>query len=272
MNPDNFTLGFLDDVDVEFTDAAAATAASAENYNAPADTPLFIVEMTGVNGDQHNQYFSLGDAADWAPNAEGEGFIPTSGKTTINATTNLGMFLRSLVDAGFPKEELNSGNLKCIIGTKCHVMQKQTERKSLKRGDDQNKPLGVLLVSKIHSLPGADTSKGGTGKAAAGKGAAGTGAKPSGGKVNGVAGKSGTAAADVNAEIDAKLVEGLIEALAETDPLPLKDVMKVAVKQFNGSPHKSAAISRSRNMEFLNRFKGDGDEGIKFDGAEFTLA
>src|SRR5208337_4284163 len=262
MSPDVFTFGLIDDVDVEFTDAAAATAAQAENYNSDdVEAPLFIVEMTDINGSAHAQYYSLGKSDDRAPSAGGEGFVAVSGNTCINATTNLGMFLKSLVENGFPTETLATGNLKSIIGTKCHVMMKQTDRKSLVRaGKDASKPTGVLLVSKIHSLPGADVK--GTAKVA---GKAVASAKTVGGKANGQAATAATSATD---EIDAVLVEKLMEALAENDPLPKKSLLQIANGAFKGTPQHSKAIARSNNAEFL---KSLGESGIAFDGAQFSL-
>jgi hypothetical protein len=263
MNPDVFTFGLIDDVDIEITDAACATAQQAENYNSDdAEAPLFLVEMTDVNGSAHNQYYSLGKSEDWAPSAGGEGFIAVSGKTSINATTNLGMFLKSLVENGFPTDILATGNLKSIIGTKCHVLMKQTDRKSLVRpGKDASKPTGVLLVSKIHSLPGADT-KTTTKAAGAGKAAATVGGKPNG--------KAAPAtAASGNDEIDNVLVEKLMEALAENDPLPKKALLQLASGAFKGTPLHSKAIARSNNAAFLSSLS---DNGINFDGAQFSLA
>jgi hypothetical protein len=261
MNPDVFTFGLIDDVDIEITDAACATAAQAENYNADdPDAPLFLVEMTDVNGAEHKQYYSLGKSEDWAPSAGGEGFIAVSGKTSINATTNLGMFLKSLVENGFPTDILATGNLKSIIGTKCHVLMKQTDRKSLVRpGKDASKPTGVLLVSKIHSLPGADTK---TTTKATGKATAAVG-----GKANG---KAAPATANSgNDEIDTVLVEKLMEALAENDPLPKKALLQLASGAFKGTPLHSKAIARSNNAAFLSSLS---DNGINFDGAQFSLA
>lgn len=265
MNPDQFTFGLIDDVDVEFTDVAAATAAQAEGYNSDdAEAPLLIVEMTDVNGSAHAQYYSLGKSEDWAPSASGEGFIAQSGKTSINATTNLGMFLKSLVENGFPTDLLATGNLKCLIGTKCHVLMKQTDRKSLVRaGRDTSKPTGVLLVSKINSLPGADTKGAVAGK---GKAAAPATKAAVSGKANGAA---TTAKGSVNDDIDATLIEKLTEALAENDPLPKKTLLQIASGAFKGTPSHSAAIKRSAEADFLKSLE---ENGISFDGAQFSLA
>ena len=258
MNPEQFTFGMVDNVDVEFTDAAASTAAQADGYNADdAEAPLFIVEMTDANGSAHAQYYSLGKSEDWAPSQGGEGFVSVSGKNSINATTNLGMFLKSLVENGFPPDLLASGNLKCIIGTKVHVLMKQTERQGLKRGGaNTNRPTGVLLVSKIHSLPGTDA-----------KSAAKASVKSAGGKTNGVAATSASGDSD---DIDSVLVEKLIEALGEADGnvLPKKALIPIASAAFKGKPQYSKAIARSNAADFL---KGLVNSGIDYDGAQFSL-
>jgi hypothetical protein len=264
MNPEAFTFGLIDDVDVEFTDAACATAKQVPEYTVDdPDTPLFLVEMTDVNSTAHNQFYSLGKSEDWEPSAGGEGFVSVSGKTSINATSNLGMFIKSLVEQGFPTDILATGNLKSIIGTKCHVMMKQTERKSLvRKGGQSDRPSGVLLVSKIHSLPGAD-SKQAPAKAAVNKTAS---VGKSVTKTN-----SGAAAAelDPNAEIDAVLIEKLTEALAENDPLPKKNLLQIASGAFKGTPSHSKAIQRANQADFLKSLPASG---ISFNGAEFSLA
>ena len=215
-------------------------------------------------GSAHAQYYSLGKSEDWAPSASGEGFIAQSGKTSINATTNLGMFLKSLVENGFPTDLLATGNLKCLIGTKCHVLMKQTDRKSLVRaGRDTSKPTGVLLVSKINSLPGADTKGAVAGK---GKAAAPATKAAVSGKANGAA---TTAKGSVNDDIDATLIEKLTEALAENDPLPKKTLLQIASGAFKGTPSHSAAIKRSAEADFLKSLE---ENGISFDGAQFSLA
>ena len=131
-------------------------------------------------------------------------------------------FFTSLVEAGYPKESLAAGNVKVLIGLKCHINQVVQERKGLVRtGKNADRPTTALLVTKIHSLPGADTKS-------ASKAATTTKAAV-GGKANGKA--APTPAADVNDEIDTTLTEKILEALAETDPLPKKSCFRLPARR-----------------------------------------
>lgn len=259
LNPDTATQGFLDDVDVEFTDALAVMW----DYNGQQpEGPALCVEMTDVNGGQHIQYYSAGKAEDWGVTEDNTGFTAISGKTGVNAQTNLMKFMESLTAAGFPKETLDQGDVKAIVGTKCHINQVVQERKGLIRtGKNADRPSTLLLVSKIHSLPGADAPAKGVAK---GKAAAPAATKAAGGKPNGAA--AATAAAD---DIDSVLIAKLTEALAENDPLPKKSLLQIASGAFKGTPQHSKAIARSNSPEFL---KSLGESGISYDGAQFSLA
>ncbi len=256
LSPDDATQGgLIDDIDVEVIDAA--TCEWDYNGQQPAG-PAVAIQFQDPNGATHDQYYSAGKAEDWAPTESGEGFVAVSGKTGFNNSTNLMKFFTSLVEAGFPKEILAQGNVKAIIGLKCHVNQVVQERKGLIRtGKNADRPTTCLLVSKIHSLPGADTAKPPVGK---GKPAS-TVAK--GGKPN------GAATSDAASEIDTVLTEKLIEALAETDPLPKKALLQIASAAFKGTPNHSKAIARTNDAVFL---RGLAESGVKFEGAEFSLA
>src|ERR1700730_12955956 len=106
MNPETFTAGgLINDIDITITDAQ--TVVWDMNGAVSGDTPFLALEMTDTNGTAHIQYYSAGKPEDWQPEESGEGFISPSGKTGINGTTNLGMFLASAVEAGFPKEMFN---------------------------------------------------------------------------------------------------------------------------------------------------------------------
>jgi hypothetical protein len=255
FNPNTATSGFLDDVDVEITDAQTCEF----DYNGQqAAQPALCLELTDVNGGQHPQYWTCGQAADWAPTEDGASFTPLSGKTGFNDNSNIMILFKSILEAGGDAviPILDSGDCKRLIGMKAHVMLKKVQRQGLIRtGKNAEKEPTVLVVSKIHSLPGADTKKP-LGKATA------TTAKPAGGKANG-------AAAEAPNDIDSALIAALMEALAENDPLPKKSLLQLASGAFKGTPLHSKAIARSNSADFL---KSLPDNGISFDGAQFSLA
>jgi hypothetical protein len=265
LSPDDFTQGgLIDDIDVEIIDAASCEW----DYNGQqAAGPALAVQFQDPNGQTHDQYYSAGKAEDWSPSEDGHGFISVSGKTTVNTSSNLAKLFASMVEAGFPKELLASGDVKVIIGTKCHVNQVAQERKGLIRtGKNADRPSTTLLVTKIHSLPGADTKS--PAKAA---GKATTTTKAAGGKANGAA--AATTAASGNADMDEAIVGALIAALGEADgPLPKKAMVQVVFKAFDADANlkglRNKAIARVNAADFL---KSLGDSGITFDGAQISL-
>lgn len=267
MNPDTFTAGgLINDIDITITDAQTTTW----DMNGAVDpsTPFLAVEMTDPNGTAHVQYYSAGKPEDWQPEDSGEGFVSESGKTGINGTTNLGMFLASLVEAGFPKEMLDDGNLKCVIGTQAHVVQKVLERQGLIRtGKNASRPNQVLLVSKINALPGAGAS-------------AGAGAKRSGavaGKANAPAaavgkpnGKSTPVASD---DLDSQIISALTIGLSDGEPVAIKNASKIVYEHFNNDTGLKAlatkAVSRLSRQDFRQSL---GDHGFVYDGSTLALA
>jgi len=267
MAPDSFTTGMFDDQDGTITDCVAATASQAENYTkAPPDTPLFIAEITDVNGSQHKQYWSLGEAADWQPSDDGKGFIPISGKGGINRTSNLGMFLDSLVQEGYPAESLASGDLTQLIGLKAHFIVKKTDRTIVRRDKDEApKPTGVLIVNKIHALPGTKSASAPASKAAVG------------GKANGAATTAKTAAAkpadagDFD-DVDEILVPAVLEALGDAEGgLEKKQLVKIANTVFNTAENKALrnkAIGRANQPGFMAKLE---ESGVTVDGARLSL-
>lgn len=260
LNPESFGQGgLIDDIDVEITDALAVTWDY--NGNAPMG-PALAVEFTDVNGGQHIQYFSAGKAEDWQAHESGEGFMPVSGKTGFNNNSNIAMFLDSLVTAGFPKEHM-TGNVKVFIGTKCHVIQKVTERKGLIRtGKNADRPSSVLIVSKIHQLPAGVGAQGALQQAAASP--VQTQTATVGGHVNGAAAGN---------DLDAELQGYLIAALAENPVIEKKDIVKIVFKAATeagkAAADRNKAVIRAGQQDFLSGLAG---VGISYTGTEISLA
>ena len=264
MNPDTFTSGgLINDVDGNITDAG--TVQWDMNGQVDPTTPFLAVEITDDNGTAHTQYYSAGKPEDLQPEESHEGFISPSGKSGINNSTNLGMFLASLVENGFPKEMLDDGNLKVIIGTRAHFLQKAVERTGLIRtGKNAQRPSTVLLVSKIHSLPGADTVAPAKSPAKPGVGAKPTASTVSG-KPNGkaVGHAAATAAASVPATDidDADLYEALRGEIPAGETIPVKYIAKAVFAYYNANGMEklaSKAVVRSGTQAFRSTLNDNG--------------
>ena len=270
LNPDTFNIGgLIDDIDVEITDALAVEW----DYNGQAPlSPALAVEYTDVNGAAHIQYYGAGKLEDWRAHESGEGFVPVSGKTGFNNSSNVAMLLDSLVKAGFPKDQL-TGNVKVLIGTKCHVLQQVTERKGLIRsGPNANKQTSVLLVTKIHQLPmsggGAGVGAGATVHAAQGK-ANGAATTP----VNAQQPVPAQAADSGAVDLDSTIQEALLTALGENPVIEKKDIVKVVFQHYTNTgktpQERNKAVIRAGQQDFL---KGLADLGISYDGSQIALA
>ena len=267
MSTASFTAGgLIDDIDVEITDVAACTFDW--NGSAPQDTPALAIEFTDMNGAQHQQYYALGKPEDWQPSEDGTGFVSVSGKTGIVATTNLGMFLQSLVECNFPDDRLADGNLKeALIGLKCHVIQKQTERKGLVRvGKNADRAFGVLVVNAIHALPGEAVASPKKAGVRAGAKPAPTPGKPANNKAN------GATTVDDN-DVDAVIAELLLSMVSEADGNQVaKKLIAPAVSKHFGTPElqklRNKAVTRSVQPDFL---KSLTEQGMTFDGAVLSL-
>jgi hypothetical protein len=273
MNPDSFTAGgLINDIDITISDAQTTTWDM--NGAVSPDTPFLAVEMTDGNGTAHVQYYSAGKPEDWAPEESGEGFVSPSGKTGINGTTNLGMFLASLVEAGFPKELFDDGNLKVIIGTQVHVLQKVLERQGLIRtGKNASRPNQVLLVSKLNALPGADTATTST-KAAGYKAAGSSGKATSTPAPAHAAGKpNGKATPVAGDDLDSHIITALQLHLSEAgEAVPVKVIAKAVFEYFKANGMEALAnkaVARASKQELRQALN---DNGFVYDGATLALA
>lgn len=283
FNPDTATTGMLDDVDLEITDAATVMF----DYNGQQDAqPALCLELTDINGGRHEQYWTCGKAIDWAPTDDQGGFVPLTGKSGFNDSTNIMHLFKSLHEQGGEAilDILNAGDCKQFIGMKAHFIIKTLPKRTglIRTGKNAEKDPQVLVVSKIHSLPGTTgTGTGATTAPAKAAGKAGTGGGPSpatskaaGGKANGAVASTSAAAAAAgdNEAVDTELVPAVLASLSENGELQKKDLIKIANDTFNTPELKALrnkAIGRANQPSFMAKL---GDNGVTVDGAKLTLS
>lgn len=183
LRPSNQTegTGLLNDVDVTWV----GLAFKEWDYNGSVPEAVPALEITmEVDGDDSTQvqYFSAGKLKDWVPSADGTTLEAVGSATGINKTTNLAILMNSLVEAGYPEEEIDD-DCTAFIGLKCHMVRVPAPKRSglpeTPRADGKVFEKTNLIVSDIISMPGeAKAAKGGAkgkatkattkGKAAAG--------------------------------------------------------------------------------------------------------
>lgn len=263
--------GLIDDVDVVLLSLRFVEW----NYGGKIETPVpaLYVKMQDAEGEEHEQYFSAGDAKFLMPSEDGLQILnrPGSNRSGLNDNANASIFIASIVNAGFPEDKITN-SIDCFEGLVAHVKRiAQPKRGGLINpgGGKPGREATVLTVESILSLPW-EKSKLPT---AAPKGAPAT--KAAAGKPNGQAGKPAAApakAATSGAALDPALVEKadgkILELLADErfgDGIPKKSLSTEIFRVLNGDSDRKAIMGFVLKDEYLTRddapFNFDSDTG-----------
>lgn len=243
--------GLLDDVDVTVKQSVFAFY----DYNGTVSPPSPSLGLTLVDpdGKEHDQFFSAGDAKYFSPSADdknpsdiGKYLVAVGDKTAVNNNTNLAKFIASLVNAGFPEDKLESGDISILEGLEFHLKREAVKRTGLVRtGKNAGREQTVITVAKIIRLPwekGASTSK------------AASSAKPT----------NGAAPAD---DISTKAGEVLLEVLMENDgKLPKAKVSTAAFGKLKGDPNQKAISQLLFKDDFIKSV-----DGVKLEGGVVSM-
>lgn len=147
------------------------------DYNGTVSPPQVAAELVFAvdEGEDQTQYLSCGKQFDGTPSANGK-TVELNGKSTgFNENTNWIVFLKSLVDAGFPQDKLEeTDDITILEGLEAHVMLVDAPKRSgiaqTRKGKDGTEyPIQNLVVDKIHKLPW-EGKGAGAGNAGAGTG------------------------------------------------------------------------------------------------------
>lgn len=247
LKPSDYTTGggLLDDVDV--TIAKAAFAAWDYGGTRSDKVPALQVTLTGDEVDgEHEQFFSAGSAKDFAPSKDGKELMSIGSRTSLNDSSNAAIFLKSLIDAGFPEDDLGD-DITAIEGVNCHVKRVPApERKGLKKRDGDREAT-VLVVTELNE------AKKAKGKAVAAKGKT---------VVKGKKGKGDDA--DIAAEAE-KAVLAVLTNLPDDETLEKADIPSMVLAQVKGQDNAKQIMSLAYTDKFLSDearpWTYDADEG-----------
>jgi len=120
FDPDSFTGGgFLDDVDVEITDAEVVSY-DYEGKAAMACCLAVTFKQDGFDEAGRPQYYKIGPLDKFAPSADGTGFVTVGSATGMNRQAKAALFMAALKSAGFDMGKLAKG-VKGLIGVRGHL-------------------------------------------------------------------------------------------------------------------------------------------------------
>jgi hypothetical protein len=184
LNPqDAVAGGLLDDANVKWTEASFVMW----DYGGKSDQPVpaLCVKMEDENGEEHEQYWSIGRAQDWAPSEDGKELVAVGQKTSLNSNSNAMILLESLINAGFPADQLGE-RIDILEGLKAHMIRVAAPSRPGLDSQQQGQQKTILTVDEILQLPwesgkSSKGSKGNKGGKGGGKSAASSGGQSGGG-------------------------------------------------------------------------------------------
>lgn len=218
--------GLLDDFDGVIKEAEFTTF---DYQGSQPDIPALRLGFETDEGEEGEQFFSAGSMKECTPSADGEMLVPTGSKVAINDNSNLFVFLKSLVDAGFPEDSIED-KISAIVGLNAHFIRvAQPKRRGLAASsEDGGRERTVLTVSKIISLPGEKAK----------------------GKAKGRAATTATEGDDGITEVATNLV---MQAIVNEDggPVTKQQLAKLAFKTIKDAKVKSAVVKMVHDNDFL---------------------
>lgn len=161
--------GLLNDVDADFTEVECTTF----DYNGKVkdedgnivEVPALRIKMTTDDGQESEQYLPAGSLDKLTPSDDGTTFVPAEGSAAkgIPSKSNLGIFMRSLGDAGFPfshdeglPDDISPRDIKSMLeGGRFHILRVEApKRGGMARSEKQKKyPDEVLTVTEVVRKP-----------------------------------------------------------------------------------------------------------------------
>ena len=148
--------GLLDNVDVLFKECRFAMW----DYNkTQPERPALKITFGVGEGDDVDQYLSLGDAAagQLEPSDDGTELVPIGPNANITKGCNYSIFMKSLIEAGFPAPKLGN-DISILDGLEAHVVRIPAPKRAgisqtKTRADGRTFEQTNLVVDKIIKLP-----------------------------------------------------------------------------------------------------------------------
>jgi hypothetical protein len=255
--------GFLDNVDAVLT---FETCEFDYNGSVPVPVPALHVTVTfDKDGEEtvKEEYYSAGKPEKVQPSADGKGF-DIEGDKGLSQNCKAAQFLKSMVDAGLDEDEyLSDNDVSKMDGIRVHLDRRPDATSGFGSGLDEGKKKErtILLVTKILGMPGEAAP------AKAKKASAKPAAKPT-------PGKPAPAKATRVPDVDEKLVEIIVEILAEADDntIPKSKLAKAVFDKAKADPALKTVLAKLSKRSIDDEFLGADGQPWDFDGEQLTVS
>lgn len=233
--------GLLDNVTAKIKTARFVTW----DYGGKGPSSPALKLVLDVDGDEAEQYWSAGKADDWQPSKDGLTLVSIGSAKGLNKGSNLGIFLISIIEAGFPEDKLDDD---CSIfeGMEAHFVRVPAPKRNVvaqPRADGKTFEQTILVVDKIVKMPWESKKTAGkaTGKAAA--------------------------ATEAGTDVGQLAVDTVMELLAEAGGSVTKaELSKAVFAKMKTDPNRNAIVQ----MVYKDEWLGD-DKPWAFDGKTISM-
>jgi len=251
LNPETFVDGggLIDDVDVTFKRCIFDMF----DYNGTVvpGVPSLKIDMETEDKEGVTQYYSVGKASDWIPSEDGSQLIAVGKADSIRNTTNGGIFLKSLMDAGFPVDKLGN-DITVIDGLQAHVIRIPAPKRPGLEKKEKKYEDTVLIVGEILSLPW--EKKGGPTKGKAGK------AKATKGKA--AATKKKTEVEEDSSDLNSAAVAAILSILEDEGTITKKELPSKIFQTEKDNPDRNGIVKMVFDDEFLENGPWNYEDGV----------
>lgn len=248
LNPEDFTEGggLIDDIDVILKE----NVFDMFDYNGTVQPGVPSLKITmDHEGDNVIQYYSMGSANDWLPSEDGKQLIAVGKAQNIRLSSNGGIFLKSLIDAGFPADKL-SDDISILDGLQAHVIRVPAPKRPGLEKKEKKYEDTILIVSEIKALPWEKKTPKGAPAKAASKAAAGKKAPA----------KKEEATEGDDASDEATNV--ILAILADAGSVSKKELPGMIFKTEKDNPNRNDIIKMAFDEEFLNNGPWNYEDGV----------
>lgn len=254
LRPETFVEGggLVDDVDLTIQEAKFVMW----DYNGkiPQASPALCLSMLAEENEKIEQYYSMGSSKDWMPSDNGKQLLSVGQATGIRKTSNGGIFLTSLVDAGFPVEKLGD-DITVLEGLQAHMIRVPAPKRSGLKQEEKKYEQTILVISEIIAMPG-DKKK----PTGAPKGAKTSKATTASG-IGGGAAKTKMESGDRD-NVTEKATTQILSLLEANGSIAKKDIPGKLFQTMKSDPDRNAIIKMVFDDEFLSSGPWTYEDGI----------
>lgn len=203
----------------------------------PAPTAELVIQPE-EGGEPVKQNWSVGKATDWMPSEDGKRLIAIGKANSINTSSNLALFITSLVNAGYPEDI--GDDLGVLVGLEAEFTRVAAPKRPGLPTKEGEREKQVLIITEIYALPG--EKKAAKGKAAAKPAAGKAGTKP-----------TTTAATEETDSAEDQAMALVLEILTEKGEAVKKQQLSTLLFQkLKGNPEMKAIMQVAYSDDFLN--------------------